>query len=202
MVTKHTSEIHELTTAEINRQVRMHSDRLRQIKTERAAMYASALKNGTVGETPVIDDDEKAARQQAKIFLNGSAPESLLPPETSRDKSLYREQRAREIVLKILEDKSLVARAADAVAWAEANGDKWRSLCRRIVLMTIELQALEHSAGELLGQCGDIFAIRLPMANIVGGRPVSETPLRELTEAALAEGVITSAEIRKASNVA
>src|SRR4029077_446351 len=113
---------------------------------------------------------------------------------------LLREQRGIDIALKILTNKELAGRAADAVSWAEVNGDRWRSLCRRIVLMTIELQALEHSASELLGECGDIFAIRLPMANIVGGRPVSETPIRELTDAALAEGVVTSAEIRKAKN--
>src|SRR5439155_14282924 len=105
-----------LTCAEIDRQVRLHSERRRQIINERAAMYASALKNGTSGETPVVDADERAAREHAKGLLNGAAPESLsLPPEITRDRMLLREQRGIEIALKILTDKSLVSRAADAV---------------------------------------------------------------------------------------
>jgi hypothetical protein len=39
------------------------------------------------------------------------------------------------------------------------------------------------------------------MGNVIGGRPISEKPIIDLTEIALAEGVITSAEIRKAKNV-
>jgi hypothetical protein len=203
MATKHTSEIHALTTAEIARQCRMHNERRLQIVNERAAMYSNALKNGGSVETPIVDADERAAREHAKRLLNGSAPESLsLPPEITRDRTLLREMRGIDIVLKILENKGLVARATEAVAWAESHGDQWRALCREIVLTAIKLEALEHGARELIGQCGDIFAVRLPMANIVGGRPISETAISDLTEAALAEGVVTSAEIRKAKNVA
>src|SRR5258707_5431887 len=106
MAIKNTNDIHALTTAEIGRQVRMHSERRKQIVAERAAMYASALKNGTTGETPVVDADERAAREHAKHLLNGSAPESLnLPPEIARDRILLREQRGIEITLKILTHK-------------------------------------------------------------------------------------------------
>jgi glutaredoxin len=203
MATKNTDDIHALTTAEINRQTREHSERVEQIKNQRAAMFATALKNGAV-ETPVIfDDDEKAARLQAKGFLNGSAPASLLlPPELTLDKTLYREQRAREIVLKILADKGLVARAADAVIWAEKHGDQWRTLCREITLAAIRLEALEHSASELLERCPDIFALRWPMTNVIGGRAISEIPLNELKEIALTEGILSAGDIRKAANVA
>jgi hypothetical protein len=198
MATKNT-EIHTLTTAEIGRQVKIHSDRSRQIINERAAMYANALKNGGSGDTPILDADERAARQHAKSLLNGSAPESLsLPPEITRDRMLLREQRGIEIVLKILSDKSLVARASEAVEWAEAHGDQWRALCRDIVLSAIKLDALEQSARELLARCPDIFAVRLPMGNKIGGRAISETPISDLKDAALAKGVVTSAEIRKA----
>lgn len=200
---KHTdSEIHKLTTAEIARQVRTHTERRQQILDERHAICVHALKTGATSDAPIVDADERAAREHAKRLLNGSAPESLsLPPEITRDKILYREQRGIDIALKILTDKGLVARAADAVSWAEANNEKWRALCREIVLTAIKLEALEHSASELLGQCSDIFSVRLPMANVVGGRPISETPIKELTETALAQGVVTSSEIRKAKNV-
>jgi hypothetical protein len=199
MATKNTETIHALTTAEIGRQVKIHSDRSRQIINERAAMYASALKNGYSGDTPIVDADERAAREHAKSLLNGSAPESLsLPPEITRDRMLLREQRGIEIVLKILSSKELVARATEAVEWAEAHGAQWRALCRDITLTAIKLDALERASQQMIGQCPDIFAVNLPMGNLVGGRAISETPISDLTEAALAQGVVTSAEIRKA----
>src|SRR5947207_9304484 len=202
---KNTDDIHELTTAEIARQIQMHSERRKEIVNERAAMYASVLKSGGGAfESPVVDADERAARAIAKNLLNGSAPESLsfMPLEITRDRMLLREQRGIDIALKILTDKGLVARAADSVAWAEANGDRWRALCREITLGAIRLETLEHSASELLEQCPDVFAVSLPMTHLIGGRAISEIPLSELTETALAQGVVTSAEIRKAKNVA
>jgi hypothetical protein len=202
MVTKNTSDIHALTTAEIGRQIRAHSERRQQIVSERAAMYAHALKNGGTGESPIADADEIAARLHAKHLLNGSAPESLnLPPEITKDRILLREQRGLDIVLKVLSDKELVGRAADAVAWVEANVGRWRGLCREIVLAAIKLEALEHSARQLLEGCGDLTAVRLPMTLISNARSISEIPLSDLTEAALTENVITLSEIRKAKNV-
>jgi hypothetical protein len=199
---KNTETIHELTAAEIGRQVRIHSERRVQIVNERAAIYSSAMKNGGATPTLIVDDDERAARQHAKNLLNGAAPESLsLPPDITLDKKLYREQRGIDIALKILLDKNLVARATEAVEWAEAHCDEWRALCREIMLTAIKLDALERSASDLIGQCGDIFAVRLPMANVIGARSISETPLGDLTETALQQGVITQAEVRKAKNV-
>jgi hypothetical protein len=202
MATKN-DQIHALTAAEIDRQIRIHSERRRQIVAERAAMFSNVLKNGTTNdETPVVDADERAAREHAKNLLNGSAPASLaLPAEITRDKMLYREQRGIDITLKVLTDQELLARAAEAVAWAEAHADQWRALCREITLTAIKLAALEHSARELIGQCGDAFSVCLPMANLIGGRPISEMPITDLTEAALKQSVVTSAEIRKAQNV-
>jgi hypothetical protein len=198
MATKNT-EIHALTTAEIGRQVKIHSDRSRQIINERAAMYANALKNGGGGDTPIVDADERAAREHAKSLLNGSAPESLsLPPEITRDRMLLREQRGIEIVLKILADKGVAARASEAVFWAEEHSSQWRALCRDVTLTAIKLDALERATQEMIGQCPDIFAVNLPMGRFVGGRAISEKPIGDLTDAALAEGVVTQAEIRKA----
>jgi hypothetical protein len=59
------SEIHALTVAEIARQMRLHSERRRQIVNERAAIYASTLKNGSGAETAIVDADERAAREHA-----------------------------------------------------------------------------------------------------------------------------------------
>jgi hypothetical protein len=206
MMMKQTSaasaEIHELTVAEIARQVNALAGRRQQIVNERASTYAHALKNGGGGDSPLVDADERAAREHAKTLLNGSAPASLsLPPDITRDKVLYREQRGIDIALKILGDKGLVARAAAAVEWAEANADEWRQIARDTVLTAMRLDELERRAASLLDQCIDITAVNLPMANLLGGRPISETPVSDLIEIALAKGVVTPAEIRKAKNV-
>jgi hypothetical protein len=198
MSTKQTHhEIHELTTAEISWQKAILSARYQEILTERADDYRKALKSGP---TPVADADEVAAREHARHLLNGAAPESLsIPPAIARDRILIREQRGIELAMKILSSKDLVARAAEAVQWAEEHANEWRALCRDIVLTAIRLDALEDSARRLLEQCIDVSAIRLPMANTIGGRSICETrSISDLAETALAAGVVTSAEIRKA----
>jgi hypothetical protein len=200
MSTKQNSdEIHELTTAEIGRQVTVLAERDRQITNELADRYKNALKNG--GAIPVVDADEQAAREHARSLLNGSAPESLsLAPELNRDKILYREKRGIAIAMKILADKDLAARATEAVMWSEVHDGEWRALCRDIVLTAIRLGALEDRSQRLLEQCIDVSSIRLPMANVIGGRAISETPISDLTERALAAGVVTSAEVKKAKS--
>ena len=200
MSTKQNSdEIHELTTAEIGRQLSVLAERDRQITNELADRYRNALKNG--GPIPIIDADEQAARAHARSLLNGAAPESLsLVPDLNRDKILYREKRGIAIATKILTSKDLVARAVEAVRWAEEHDGEWRTLARDIVLTAVRLNELEDRSQRLLGQCIDVSSIRLPMANIIGGRAISETPTSDLTERALAAGVVTSAEIKKAKS--
>ena len=137
-----------------------------------------------------------------EVCSTAMRPKSLLaPPALTRDRVLAREQRALELVLKILSSDEVEARAAEAVRWSEENADRWRILCREIILVAIRLHALECSARELLDQCVDLHAVRLPLANVIGGRPISETSLGEIAERALHEGVITSAEKRKAEHV-
>jgi hypothetical protein len=204
MMKSQTTDLHTLTTAEIARQVSAFQERRLQIVNQRAALYSHSLKNGGGGgDSSPIDADERAARAHAKHLLNGDAPPSLSASESeiTLDRQLYREMRGIDIALKILADKSLVARAAEAVGWAEAHADEWRKLAREIMLTAIRQDALERRARELLAGCVDLFAVRLPMGNVIGGRPISEKPIIDLTEIALAEGVITSAEIRKAKNV-
>jgi hypothetical protein len=52
--------------AEIGRRVRLLSERRRQIVDERASIYSSALQNGVGSGTPVVDADERAAREQTR----------------------------------------------------------------------------------------------------------------------------------------
>jgi hypothetical protein len=198
MSTKQTSnsEIHALTTAEIARQTAPLVARHREIVNKRGENYKSKP-----APAPVFNDDEIAAREHARHLLNGSAPESLsLPPSVTEDRILLREQRGIELALKVLSSKDLVARASEAVAWAEENTAKWCELCHAIVLTVIKLDALECSARELIGQCVDIHSVRLPLGNVIGGRAISETPVNDLLERALAAGVITASEVKKAKS--
>jgi hypothetical protein len=190
--------IHDLTRAEIARQKGKLVQRREELIEKRAAIY----KAGAIHSENLIGADERAARTIAATLLNGNAPPSLLPPpdEVNHDKMLYREQLGIQLALKILDSKDLLATAAEAVIWAEQNADKWKTLCHDIVLTANKLEALERGAQELLEQCVDISAVSLPMANRIGGRPISDTPVNELTEAALAAGVISAGEIKKARN--
>ena len=202
METKNTDTIHALTVAEIVRIDAPFAERELQIQNKRAEIYSTSLKNGGAQSTPIIDDDEKAALQHAKHLLNGNAPNSLsLPPDITLDKQLYREWRGIKIARKILADKTLVARATEAVEWAEAHRGEWRSLCREMTLTAIRLEAVEARARQLLRGCGDIFAVKLPMVIITNSRSISAIPLSDLKDAALAEGVVSHAEIRKAKHV-
>jgi hypothetical protein len=202
MTMKHTDTIHALTTAEIARQVAPLGERHKQIGEQRASIYAAAQKNGGANEAPVIDADEKAAREHAKKLLNGAAPASLsaIEADISLDKILYREQRGIEIALKILNDKELVARAVEAVEWAEAHSAEWRQLCREITLTAIRLNAFERSLQQLLAGCPDPFAVRLPMTVITNNRSIAEISLDDLKAAALAENIINTADVKRAEH--
>jgi hypothetical protein len=196
MATKNTETIRELTTSEIARQVQPLIARRQEIVAGRAEDYKSRQRNAAA---PIYDDDERASREHARSLLNGEAPETLsLPPELAKDRILMREMRGIDIALKILASKDLVARTVEAVRWAEEHDGEWRTLCRDIVLTAVRLDALEDRARRLLEQCIDVSSIRLPMANIIGGRAISEIPISDLTERAMAAGVATSTEVKKA----
>jgi hypothetical protein len=190
--------IHDLTTAEIARQTAPLAARLQEIISERAANY----RNSPTVAAAIVDPDERAAREHAKHLLNGSAPGSLLlPPEITHDRELLREQRGIEIALKIYASKDLVARATEAVQWAETHHSEWVELCRAITLTAIKLDSLEDRARQLLEQCVDIHAVRLPMGNVIGGRAICETrSISDLAETAIAAGVVTSGEVKKAKS--
>lgn len=205
MITKHTSqsaEIHAQTAAHVGRKIAELDERRRQITNQRAASYASALKTGTTSGTQLVDADERAAREHAKVLLNGSAPESLsLPPEVSLDRALAREQRGIDIALKILNDKNVVVRAAQAVEWGEANADEWRKIARDIVLVAVRLEALDKRARDFLATSPDLTAVNLGMHVLTHGWSAFEIPVADLKAAALKEGFVSKSEIGKAENV-
>jgi hypothetical protein len=211
MATK-TNEIHELTRAEISRQISVLVDRRQQIVSERAAVYDRASKGA--GAVQPLTPDERASRTHAKKLLNGSAPASLEPPPPSEinfsslDHQLAVEQRGVDIAINILGDKELSARAAEAVLWFEENIDRWRHMVRETIIAAARLEALNAASAKLLEQCVDINAINLPLGNLVGVESFRAThgyvmPVRadDLIEAGLKAGVVTQREIDKAKNV-
>jgi hypothetical protein len=197
---KHTDTIHQMARAEIARQVQALTERRNAITDERRRLYEVQRKTGNAG--PVLDTHELAARKVAKSILNGSAPESLVPPDTSSsitlDNKLAIEARGIDIALKILSDKDVEAKAAEAVLWAEANRDKWRELCRDVVLTSIRLDALGASVDEMLASCPDPFAVNMAMGSLVEAKHISEPFLNELTSAALSAGIVTQSDVKKA----
>jgi hypothetical protein len=66
-----------------------------------------------------------------------------------------------------------------------------------MILARARVETLEQSARDLDATCPDITAINLPMG--FGGRAFGEIPLGELTADALAAGIVTESEIRKAT---
>jgi hypothetical protein len=212
MATKNT-DVHEMTRAEIARQIAGHATRRQQIVEQRADLYSRASKHGT--PTPSLSVEEKAARAHAKRLLNGVAPPSLDPPSdtnfSSLDIDLAVEQRGLDIAIKILSDSELAARAAEAVQWGESHAVEWRTLVRETIITSARLDALESAAARLIDKCVDIDAVNLPMLNLIGRKSmkmvapgfsgfVSITP-DDLIEAGLQTGIVTNRDVEKAKNV-
>jgi hypothetical protein len=195
------NDIHELTRAEIARQKQVLVARREAIVNQRCEIYASMRKSGGASQNP-ISAVEMAARMHAKRLLNGAAPQSLVPvnpSSASLDQELEIEQRGIDITLKILSDKDLEARAVEAVEWAEANRERWRELCKEVVLASARLDALGQTARDMMESCPDLWAINLPLGNLMDTRQMPEPFLRELTDAAISAGVVSRSEIKKAT---
>jgi hypothetical protein len=205
------TEIQELTRAEIARQVATHVARRQQIIEERAKLFSRSA-----GAPPSpLSPNEAAARAHAKRLLSGHAPPSLEPSGldfSSLDQQLCVEQRGIDIVIKILSDNDLLARAAEAVQWAESHASEWHQLVRETIVTAARLEALERAAARMIEKCVDVSAINLPMLNMIGHRQMFtalpgfsgyvDVTADDLIEAGLKAGVVTKREIEKAKNVA
>jgi hypothetical protein len=198
-------EIHALALAEVRRQTAEYNQRRQKIAAELASLFA-ARKAGAPVEQP-LPDHVLAARSRAKELLNGHAPASLtLPPAVTREQELNVERDAIDIVLRILSQSEIAARAAAAVEWVAAHAAEWKGIAREIVLHALRLQALEQRLERLGAEAPD-FAQGLPLTQHIGFGRFSllawngEDPLRELRADALAEGVVTPIDVRKAQDV-
>jgi hypothetical protein len=203
-----TDDFHALTLAEARKQSREYSAKLRAVTDELAAILAA--RTAGRGAVPIpLTDRARKARERAKEMLNGHSPTWLSAPQSDeRENQLFVEQDAIGFVLKALQDQTLVAEAAEAAAWAQANGKEWRALCREILLAAARLEALTKRAAAFVE--GHVSA-PLPLRHLIGDGAgiydsgartvlVHET-LAPLTKAGLEEGIISATELRKAQNV-
>jgi hypothetical protein len=214
MATAINQSIHDLTRAEIARQLGVLVEQRQQIVEQRAELYQRVSKGAT---GPLLSLDERAARTHAKKLLNGSAPPGLEPPPLSEfnfsslDQELAAKQRGTDIAIRILSDKEVAAAAAEAVEWAEAHSVRWRQLAREAIVSSAWMDAVKRALAKLLEQCPDITAINFPMANMLGcdGMRVAypgfsgilDVTSDDLIEAGVKAGIVTKSEIRKVQDI-
>lgn len=199
-------EFQMLTLAAIQSETTQLSLRDIEITNERATLYANGLKAGRPSEmSPDTAEDEMAARQHAKSLLNGIAPGTLLlHTEVDRDRLLGRERRGIEIALKFLNKNEAQTRTAAALAWAKVNDGRYRKVAHDIVLAKVRLQALERAKHDLIAECPDAVVVQLPMSSKIDGLEATafgrmEITVDQIVEAAIAEDIVTKAEVRKAA---
>ena len=102
--------------------------------------------------------------------------------------------------IKRLSDKRVLAQAGMAVRWSKEIDSIWRQHAREVVLVRIISATLDRRSAFLTAQCANerfIDFADLPLAKMLSSR---EANLDTLTEAALAEGIVTSAEVQEARN--
>ena len=207
-------DIHEkMTRAEIARQIRALVADREQLTARRAELFTRS--SGTASQDS-LSVDEIAARAHAKKLLNGNAPPSLEPPAgldfSNTDRALAVQQRGIDLAVKILSENELVATAAEAVRWQEANSTKWRNLVREIIVSAARLETLEQAAKKMIDECVDINAVNLPMVNLIGcgeemrvggSGYVGFARIRptDLIEAGLEAGLIKRRDVENAKNI-
>lgn len=206
--TEHT-DFHALTLAEINRQVRAFGDKRRRAVAELISLE-KAREGGHPAAKP-LDDHGKAVRERAITMLNGHAASVLkFAPVMARENELRVEIDAIDVVTAALQKSETAARAAEAAKWTEEHKAEWITLVREFMLSAIRTQALAEKVNNFIDSAPDRgWGCDLPFLNSMPQGALSifsqwDSPgdaLREPRTAALAQKILTSSDIRKASNV-
>jgi hypothetical protein len=192
---------HPPTAAEIRRVQKDLAARDRELQNEGAENYR-ALLAGTAPSRPLSDHDRRVTAHIQKL-MNGSTPSHLLVPAVSRDDQIRAERDAIAFVTRDLVRQEDLARYSEAETWVAENDLRWRALCREIILVAERLAALEESARQFLMPIDGTF-VKIAMGSTIGSGlsllGIGD-PSREMRSAALTEKIVTTTEIRKASNV-
>ncbi|WP_342728873.1 hypothetical protein AAFG07_20860 [Bradyrhizobium sp. B097] len=201
MASKHTDP---KTSAEIRAVRSALSEHDRALMSEDAGIYQASLK-GLPPPRP-LTEHECMVRDHLKTLLNGSTPAHFLGgSDVSRLQQIRANREAIAIADKHWAQKEGEAREREAQEYIDRNADAWREVCREIVFTSTRLLALENRAREMLEPVQGAWGLNIAMATtIASGFSLLGVgdPLRELHDAAVAERIVTQAEIRKTQNVA
>ncbi len=89
----------------------------------------------------------------------------------------------------------------EAEQWVVEHSTEWRQLCREIVLAAVRLAALEERARDTLKPIDGCWVRGLAMGATIGSGlsllGIGD-PLSDMRTAALAEGIITASDLKKA----
>jgi hypothetical protein len=168
---------------------------------EGAAVYA-AMKTGSPPSLSLSEHERRVATH-IQALMNSSTPPHLLVPAVSRDDQIRAKRDAIAYVQRDLGRKLELALLREAEQWVGDHATAWRALCREIVLAAVRLASLEKRARDFLEPICNSHVGGLVMVTTVGRFSLlgSGDPLQELRENALKDGVVTSAEIKKAADV-
>jgi hypothetical protein len=195
-----TAKIEIATRAEISRQIAQLTARRAAVAEQLAAHFEAHGYNEPGPPAP----DVVAARQHARVLLNGHAPAFLSEPPTPPVESALRVELAGiDLALKILGSEELAARAVETVAWQETHLAEWKALCANAILAVVRVRALDEQA-RLLRKSAPSMP-RFPLIDCVGVRMLSpDNPLLEMDRvisAAIGAGILTKRDIEKAEKL-
>ena len=139
------------------------------------------------------------------LELNGHSPAQFFLQPVPRISQINVEVAAIDLCLRALEQKEVVATAAQAAEWIIEHGDAWRALCREIILCGERLHALEDRALKIR-QAQGYTVHGLDLAEFIGtGRTLLgcnwiNDPISRVRTTALAAKIITERDLKEARN--
>ncbi|MGY4605763.1 hypothetical protein ACVW16_004175 [Bradyrhizobium sp. USDA 4474] len=201
---KHTepNDHHPTTSAGIMQFLRGLSERQRALQTEGAQNYAAFLK-GSPPPRPATDHERRVGEHLQKL-MNGATPAHFLTPAVSRDEQIRAELDAIAFAERHWAKQLDDALDREAQQYVDEHEAEWRALCRDITLTAVRLESLEVRAREMLAPIVGRFGLKLAMASTVGsGFSILGVgdPLSDYRAEALQQGIVSNADIKKASNV-
>ncbi len=188
-----------MTVAELQQVQASIKEAVAALHSEGHANY-KAMMAGAPPARPLTQHERRVAGR-VQSMMNGSTPKHLLGPAVTRDDQIRADLEAYQIVsrevIKLTED----ARLLEADQFVSENDKQWRALCRDIVLAATRLAALEERARDMIAPIFGQFVTGLAMPTTVGSGlsllGVGD-PLADMRNEALKDGVVTTAELRKA----
>ena len=151
-----------------------------------------------------LTDHERRVAGRVQSMMNGATPPRFLEPAITRDDQIRADVEAFRIVSRELSKQEDDARQREAEQFVSDNDKKWRALCKEIILAAARLAALEERARVMLTPIEGRVVGGVAMGSTIGSGfsllGVGD-PLLDMRNDALKQGVVTTAEIRKAQNV-